>query len=338
MKYLIYSYNYTHASAGYKVLHRLCHELNQAGQEAYIGFQKSNPVWNTPYHEPPLDGDWTAIYPEVISGNPWNAPRVVRYVLNNPGKLGGDKVYDPAEIVFVYSPLFDDMGVGPDRLLMLPTVETDIYRDYGLPRFTAMFYVGKGRKTRDLDAVEVSMELRLDRERLADALNHATVLYTFDNMTGMVDIARMCGCPVVMIPNGEYTRDQYDQFVDVEGLGWDEMPPPFDSAAFRDRYIASYDTFHEQLARFIEVTNGRNSPRRRAHMGTVNVMLANEGGHFRDDDFELLWPRGTDQRTSVFVSDDRAEWSPQLVAAVDAGTVLVADPPAKPRRRTKKTP
>lgn len=255
MKYLIWSYDYSHASAGYKVLHRLCHELNAVGQEAYVGFPRTNPIWNTPYHESPLEGDWTAIYPEVVSGNPWHAPRVVRYVLNNPGKLGGDPTYDPSEIVFVYSELFNDMGVGPERILMLPTVETDIYIDRGLPREGALVYVGKGRKTRDLDAAEVTMEMRLDRYQLADAMNRATVLYTFDNMTGMVDIARLCGCPVVIIPNGEYTREQYGRYVGWDGLGWDEMPAPFDSVAFRARYLTGLETFRDQLAQFVRITN-----------------------------------------------------------------------------------
>ena len=46
----------------------------------------------------PLDGDWCAVYPEIVRGNPWNAPHVARWVLNVPGLLrGGDKEYDPAE-------------------------------------------------------------------------------------------------------------------------------------------------------------------------------------------------------------------------------------------------
>jgi hypothetical protein len=254
MPYLIWTVDYSHAQAGLKVLHRLCHELNAAGQVAYVSCQRTNPAWKTAHREPPLDGEWIAVYPEVVTGNPWNAPHVARYVLNNPGKLGGDKVYDPSEVVFVYSELFNDIGVGPERLLYLPTVETEIYVDDGVERTCPMYYVGKGRKTRELEALEVTLAMRLDRYDLAYALNRATVLYTFDNMTGMVDIARLCGCPVVVIPNGEYTREQYGEHVGWNGIGWDEMPAYFDPVAFRRAYLESYEPFAGQLATFIDIT------------------------------------------------------------------------------------
>jgi O-antigen biosynthesis protein len=241
--YLTWSYDYSHATGGVKVLHRLCHELNEAGQEAYVS-GSPNPEWNTPQSGPfPttdeahhwVAGDWIAIYPEVVSGNPWNAPRVVRYVLNNPGKLGGDTTYDPSEIVYVYHPNFDDVGAGSDRVLMLPAIELDIYFDRHLPRETPVWYVGKGRKTRDVPGVEITYQIRLDRERLADVLNRATVLYTFDNVTAMVEIARLCGCPVVVIPDG-------DRAIAA------------DSAAARAEQIAQYAEFGRSLPNFIRVT------------------------------------------------------------------------------------
>jgi hypothetical protein len=257
VKYLIWTYNYSHASSGPKVLHLLCHELNGAGQDAYVSFAVTNPAWNTPYHPGPIDDDWIAVYPEVVHGNPWNARHVVRWVLNNPGKLGGDKTYHPAEVVFTYHELFNDMGVPPERVLFLPAIETEIYVDRHLPRGGPAFYVGKGRKTRDIPgAIEITRQMTFDREQVADTLNRASVLYTFDNMTAMVDIARLCGCPAVVIPNGEYTMEQYDRRVGWEGLGWDEVPPPFDSDAFRARYLALKDTFDVQIETFIRITQG----------------------------------------------------------------------------------
>ena len=250
MKYLIWSYDYRHDSGGPKVLHRLCHELNEAGQEAYVGWLVTNPDWNTPFHDEPLSGDWTAIYPEIVSGNPWNAPHVVRWVLNNPGLLGGDTVYDPSETVFTFSPLFMDAPV-----LMLPTIELDIYFDRHLPREGAVFYVGKGQRTRDIPGTEITNELKADRELLAETLNRAEVLYSFDIISGMTDIARLCGCPVVLIPDDLRTRGQYDNWFGWDGVGWDEMPEPFDSVAFHSRYAGLYDTFLGQLADFIRATD-----------------------------------------------------------------------------------
>ncbi len=253
-KYLVWSFDYYPDSAGQKTMHRLCHELNQAGQEAYVAYPKRNPAWNTPYHSRPLSGDWIAIYPEIIAGNPWKAPRVVRYVLNTPGKLGGDAVYDPSEIVYVFHELFNTPGVPPERILFLPTIELDLYTDRHEPRSGALYYVGKGHKSRDLDAVELTNDMKRDPHELADHLNRAEVLYTFDNVTAMSIIARLCGCPVVLIPDGTYDRDTFDRLQAGPGLGWDEMPAPFDSDLIRANEVAQYEAFRERLADFIAVT------------------------------------------------------------------------------------
>lgn len=226
MRYLVWGYDYSHASGGPKVLHRLCHELNEAGQEASIGNgYATNPEWDTP--QGVMDSDTIAVYPEVVAGNPWNAQRVVRWVLNTPGKLGGDRVYDPAETVFSYSPLFMDAP-----LLHLPAIETDIYTDRGLAREGELYYVGKGSQSDTNGAAAITHEMRLDRHALADALNRATLLRCFDDTTAMAQIALLCGCPVLVVPSGQ------------------RLEP----AAFRDEYLAQWPVFLEQLARFVEVT------------------------------------------------------------------------------------
>jgi len=258
-KYLIWSFDYYPDSAGQKTMHRLCHELNQAGQEAYVAYPKRNPAWNTPYLPGPirdrrLDERWIAVYPEIIAGNPWKAPRVVRYVLNTPGKLGGDTVYPPSEIVYVFHELFNTPGVPSERILFLPTIELDLYTDRHEPRSGALYYVGKGQKTRDLDAVELTNDMKRDPHELADHLNRAEVLYTFDNVTAMAIIARLCGCPVVLIPDGTYDRETFDSLIAGPGLGWDEMPEPFDSDVIRGNEVAQYEAFRERLADFIAVT------------------------------------------------------------------------------------
>ena len=225
MKYLIWSYAYSHASAGPKALHRLCHELNDDGLEAYVAWPEVNPEWNTPYHAAPLDGDWCAVYPEIVRGNPWNAPHVARWVLNRPGLLGGDREYDPAEMVFSWSPDFLDAP-----LLYLPAVETDIYTDRHEPREGMLHYVGKGVQGDTVGTQPITLAMREDRHALADALNHATLLRSFDPVSGMNDIALLCGCPVNV--NGE--RREPD--------------------GFRKRYLKECAAFPKQLAEFVRIT------------------------------------------------------------------------------------
>jgi hypothetical protein len=229
MPYLIWSYEYRHASAGPKALHRLCHELNEVGERAYVAHTPTNPEWNTPTHGSSFDGEWIAVYPEVVSGNPWGAPRVARWVLNVPGKLGGDAVYDAIERVFSWDPAFlDDVP-----FLWAPTLETDIYSDCGEARNGALYFVGRAPKTQELpDAVEITQAMRDDRYALADVLNRAEVLYSFEPQTGMVGLAQLCGCPVVVVPTGQR----------------------YEPDGFRAAYEAKRLTFRDQLRDFIRIT------------------------------------------------------------------------------------
>ena len=229
--YIVWSYDYSHASAGPKALHRLCHELNEAGQEAYIGpGWAKNPEWNTPAWLGALPPEeWIAVYPEVVSGNPWQVARVARWALNVPGLLAGDKVYDSAEMVFTWDRVYLD-GV---PVLQTPTVDLDIYADRHQPRSGALTFANKGQPAvRISGATEISLGMRLDRYALADALNHAEILYSLDDHTGMIQLARLCGCPVVLVTTGE------------------RLEP----AGFREEYLALAAAFPAQLAEFIRIT------------------------------------------------------------------------------------
>jgi hypothetical protein len=228
VKYLIWSYDYDHASAGPKALHRLCHELNMAGQEAYVGPWTTNPDWITPVHDAPLSGDWTAVYPEIVRGNPWNAPHVARWVLNTPGLLGGDPTYDASEIVFAWHSEFLS-GV---PLLELPTIETDIYTDRHESRSGEAFYIGKGYGEWP-GAEVITLAMRRDRHALADLLNRVTLLHTFDDTTAMILIAALCGCSVHVVSSGV----------------------TIDPAGARDDYFRRAARSGEQLAGFIQATD-----------------------------------------------------------------------------------
>jgi len=255
MKYLIWSYDYSHASAGQKVLHRLAHELRLIGEEAYVGPWATNPEWDTPHIPFDLttisEGEWCAVYPEIVPGNPWDAPVVARWVLNSPGLLGGDPEYPDSEIVFSYSPTFSDA-----QPLYLPAVELDIYTDRHEPRQGSAVYVGKGIEDQAiLGATRITLEMREDRHALADVLNRVSLLYSFDAVSGMNDIARLCGCRV------EILSDRYRHRAELTGMDWTGVgfgytPPEFDSAEFRARYEASVETFRrEQLPAFVRATS-----------------------------------------------------------------------------------
>jgi hypothetical protein len=110
--YYIVAPDYTHKSAGIRLLHQLCSVLNQMGYEAYVVTNKTNgELWTPRLTEETKAAHYLAgkkpivIYPEVVKGQPIGLGLPVRYVLNYPGLLGGgDKYYTENEVVFKFHP------------------------------------------------------------------------------------------------------------------------------------------------------------------------------------------------------------------------------------------
>src|SRR5678816_4783803 len=118
MKYIVWSYDYMDASAGQKTMHRLCHELNEAGQEAYVYFRGRNSEWNTPYYSGPFDEDWLAVLPEIVTNSPIPDildSHVLRWMLNTPHAY-----YEPVGEWFPFHQLFNTTKLPAERLLYLP--------------------------------------------------------------------------------------------------------------------------------------------------------------------------------------------------------------------------
>jgi hypothetical protein len=259
--YVIWTPGYNARSGGIMVLHNFCHELNLVGQEAYI-YTMDNPArnseLNTPYMPEGLENP-IVVYPEIAWTNYLNINTVVRWLLNNPGKISGPSSFPPNEILYAFSHMFNAFNLPEERILFLPIIDTNIYKDLRLERDKVLFYIGKGTRSSFIDetnnAIEITRETGFEPQNLVSLLNTAKVLYCYDNITAITELARLCGCPVVMIPNGDFSEEKYREHeMGMEGLGWGKMPESFDSLEFMDKYKNLKRTFYSKLERFIEVT------------------------------------------------------------------------------------
>ena len=212
--YLIITPPYYPSSAGVRMLHKLCHYLNESGYEAYVATDKINPEWNEkmcPFEIfPRLIYEGITVYPEIIKGNQFGAKVVVRYILNHPGLLGGDKEYDPSEILFTCNgETLRRYVPSDDRILCIPLIE-DFFRDEGLPRRGGCFYVGKGGNIPRIPETNGMREIvGMNRREVAQILKTSEIFYTYDNFTMLIDEAKMCGCPVVVIGKKVESRVSY---------------------------------------------------------------------------------------------------------------------------------
>lgn len=266
--YIVFSPPYDGNSGGVKVLHSLCHELIKKGQRVYINTVGQSPRWPIPVATPPIihklatTEDAIGVYPEIIFGNPLGTRTVVRYILNDPGHLGGPKTYDESDLKFVFSEVYNRYGFPEEQVLFNPVIDVENFQNLGLPRTQRCLYIGKGgatpRSPYSTGAIEIP---RPCSERvLNDILNKSKILYCYDPITALTEISRLCGCPVVMIPGTQFTKEQYSRHeFGWEGVGWgiEEMQRAIDSVnstQFREKYMKMKEIFLNKLDKFIEIT------------------------------------------------------------------------------------
>ena len=269
--YLIHAPPYMSNSAGIWCLYRLCHELNVRGFPSFVvNSYQTAPQWTAP-----LIG-WTearrlarqgyaAVYPETVVGNPLRARIVARWVLNRPGWLGGRDVYDDTEIVFNYSNLYQSYI--HNRIagkLHMPTIDESIFfchDDNPSSRTLECFYVGKS--TWKDGFVERNKAFEITRRtppknQLGNLFRTASLLYCFDNSTVLIHEALLCGCPVMIIPDGTQKKDDLARVeMGMEGIAWgpEELPLiKMDVPKIRQRYEQIKRDYLGQLDQFIALT------------------------------------------------------------------------------------
>jgi len=211
--------------------------------------------------------DFVAIYPEIVHGNPLEAKKIVRYILNKPGVMAsygvtGPTVFEKTDEIYVFSKIYDTFGVDDDHLMFLPVLNLHIFKDYKRARFSTCYFVGKGKDmgVHPKSSIKIDRTNSSDQGELADLLNTCSVMYTYENPTAMNEIARLCGCRVVYLAEGaslQYSRKEltelYEPGMDGVSFGQEEEIE-LDVKAFRDKYKGLIATFEKTLDRFITRT------------------------------------------------------------------------------------
>lgn len=278
--YYIVTPNYDRTSGGVKAMHLLCHWLNRTGERAYIlAYGESGPAvhpdWLTPLLTTSMAEAHAAqglvpiiVYPEVVSGNPLNARCVVRYVLNYPGKLGGDKVYAPGELVFGYTHNYAAAVSATTPILHMPVQDSTIFNP-GKPRLRkgAAYYATKykgvhGGQVFGLPdgAMEITKGLpdSPTPHQIAEILRSVEAFYAFED-TSLSMEAILCGCPVVLMVN-PYFKGQSGTLENGE-YGFATGNAPGEISRARDTVVAAQfrfqqnvDAFFDQLKFFAKAT------------------------------------------------------------------------------------
>jgi hypothetical protein len=172
--------------------------------------------------------------------------------------LGGDEVYEDSELVFSYSEVFSPYIKNTIAgTLYMPTIDEQLFYclDADLSkRNLQCYYVGKSKWQDGFvdpsDAYEITHDSPRKSE-LGKLFRASKLLYCFDNSTILIYEALLCGCPVVVIPDGTHTRQDFEQLeLGMEGITWGVetlTPVRPDLGRLRARFEAVKRDFADQL-------------------------------------------------------------------------------------------
>ena len=203
-------------STGVKVLHLLYVHLQRRGERVSLldtgfripGFNYVSEITDA------IKENAIIVYPEIVPGNPLEIKNVVRYVLNYPGLLGGNKEYHPSEFIITHHPIFY-----PDAFkLTIPWIDKALFFDDNSAKTQDCCFVYKGGRFREFPEAEGTVEINMSypetKEELANLLRTTKTLYSFDDCSSILGEAQLCGAEVKIV-----TKDGFKDFVsDYEEL------------------------------------------------------------------------------------------------------------------------
>lgn len=229
-KFLISTHGFDMGIGGLKVLHKLCHLLNENGYDAYLiplNFDWSFSVYegyNTKMvTQEILDNldDVIVVYPESWFGNYLNAPNVVRWMIGFPSE-DHIKTWDDNDLWFWYVPAYiTDKYKQKDseNLLYVGEQHRDIFYDYNQTRQGSCWTL---RKAKDIvtpddyihptDSIFIPYRAAGDLINLAKLFNTTNTFYCYDSCTYMHIQALMCNTDTVVVPMGRTNEEFFNGF------------------------------------------------------------------------------------------------------------------------------
>jgi hypothetical protein len=237
--FYVYTPDYTYMNSGVRCLHLLCHHLNRLGYRSYVNTQVTNPNLNTPFADAAMLDQFRqngladiVIYPEIIAGNPLNAERVVRYLLNRPGYFTGVGVeaYGDGDFFIHFADEFLPTGLKSLRL-QIPLVDQDVYRLPEQPVTRDTFSIYAARYQPDIASFPawvtnqeiISLSAPRTPQSLASLYQRSRAFISGER-TSACNEAIHCGCPVIIVPNEKFNHKPVVEFYDGCGfcIGFDQ--------------------------------------------------------------------------------------------------------------------
>lgn len=270
-KFLISTHGFDMGIGGLKVLHKLCHLLNESGEDAYL-----IPV-NFNHHFTVYDGynvkmvtqevldnlnDVIVVYPESWYGNYLNAPNVVRWMIGFPSEPH-IKTWNDKDLWFWYLPFYitDKYNKHKENQLYIGEQHRDIFYDMKLNRSGSCWTLRKAQDqikpnqyVHPKDSTFIPYQAAGDLINLSKLFNSKELFYCYDNYTYISIQALMCNTDTVIIP-GNKTKEEFMSGFELNkylAYGIEDLPR---AKSFREEFFTTLDKIEDntktQLNSFI---------------------------------------------------------------------------------------
>lgn len=243
-KFLISTHGFSMGIGGLKVLHKLCHLLNENGHDAYLiplHFNRSFTIYegyNTKMvTQEILDNldDVIVVYPESWFGNYLNAPNVVRWMIGFPSD-DHIETWDENDLWFWYIPQYITdkyKQKNSDNILYVGEQHRDIFYDYKQPRNGSCWTLRKAQNIitpehyiHPDNSIFIPYHAAGDLVNLARVFNDTSEFYCYDNYTYMNIQALMCNNDSIVVPSNR-TKEEFLNGFELNkyvAYGVDDLP------------------------------------------------------------------------------------------------------------------
>ena len=174
---------------------------------------------------PFIKKDTIAVYPEIITGNPFGAKKVVRWLLYHhkyPQDVRG--TYSENDLFIAYREVFNDKKLNPDgHIIQTVYFDLDTYQRYNFgERKGTCYIIRKGSTRSDLpDSFDGIVIDELSEQDIVRVFNECKYCISYDTQTAYSSIAALCGCVSIVVPEtGKEKRDYITNDEGDYGVAW----------------------------------------------------------------------------------------------------------------------
>ena len=217
---VIYTYDFDMGIGGIKVMHKLCHMLNELGYESYLMPIHLNSVFHVYYNHTPIVTqeilndieNCVVIYPEGIRYNPLNSKNVVRWILGPPVPEVC-KTWNSSDMIMWFIDHYYEEYIGQrNNQLFLIESHPEIFFNTNQTRNGTSYCIRKCKDPKfihPIDSIFIPYHEAGNLISLSNLFNKTERFYCYDNYTFLSVQAAMCGCISIVVPDGIKTKQEW---------------------------------------------------------------------------------------------------------------------------------